>query len=104
MVVAYIVGFFAAFVLSVILTPIVIRLARTLRLYDPRGPRKTHTAPTPRVGGIAIFGSMMIVAVVTMIFDAHWDNVFGELKPKLMVIFGVGTFIFLVGVWDVECR
>jgi UDP-GlcNAc:undecaprenyl-phosphate GlcNAc-1-phosphate transferase len=100
MIPAYIVGFGAAFAVATILTPIVIRLAQSLRLYDPRGPRKLHSTPTPRIGGVAIFVSMMAVAGITMVFDARWDNIFADVRGKLGVLLATGSFIFLVGVWD----
>ncbi|MBN1942234.1 MAG: undecaprenyl/decaprenyl-phosphate alpha-N-acetylglucosaminyl 1-phosphate transferase [Phycisphaerae bacterium] len=98
--IAYIVGFAAACGAAMIFTPLVIRLAHALKLYDPRSPRKMHTTPTPRVGGIAVFASMMTVTVATIFLDARWDNVFAELKLRLAVLLGASAFIFLVGVYD----
>ncbi|MBN1553875.1 MAG: undecaprenyl/decaprenyl-phosphate alpha-N-acetylglucosaminyl 1-phosphate transferase [Phycisphaerae bacterium] len=98
--IAYLVWFAAAGGASMIFTPLVIRLAHALKLYDPRNPRKVHTTPTPRVGGIAIFASMMTVTVIAFLFDAYWDGILAEIRPQLGVLLGTSALIFLVGVVD----
>ncbi len=50
--------------LSLLLTPPVIRLAYKLGAVDKPDPRKIHKLPTPRLGGLATFGSFMITLVV----------------------------------------
>lgn len=98
--IAYLVGFAAACGASMIFTPLVIRLAHALKLYDPRNSRKIHTTPMPRVGGIALFTSMMLVTLAAVFFDAHWDNLFEGIQSQLAVLLGTSAFIFLVGVYD----
>ena len=50
----------AACALALVLSPLAIRLARTFGLLDAPGLRKIHSAPTPRVGGLAIaMGTLM---------------------------------------------
>lgn len=98
--IAYVVGFAAAGGASMLFTPLVIRLAHALKLYDPRNERKVHTVPTPRVGGIALFASMMLVTVAAILFDSHWDNFFDGAHVSLAVLLGTSACIFLVGVYD----
>jgi UDP-GlcNAc:undecaprenyl-phosphate GlcNAc-1-phosphate transferase len=43
------------FGLSLILTPLLRRIARRLGILAPIRPRDTHTKPTPRLGGVAIY-------------------------------------------------
>ncbi|KKL55472.1 hypothetical protein LCGC14_2255060, partial [marine sediment metagenome] len=81
-------------------TRVVIHLARSMRLYDSRGPRKVHVTPTPRIGGVGIFVAMMTVTVVAMVFDRYMGNIFAELKGGLIVLFATSTFIFLMGLVD----
>ncbi len=38
-----------------LVTPVVVRLAHRVGAVDQPGPRKIHAAPTPRVGGVALF-------------------------------------------------
>jgi len=44
----------AAFVLVVLLVPVIMRLCRRWRLFDSPGPLKIHAQPVPRLGGVAI--------------------------------------------------
>lgn len=50
--------FVAALLASLLITPAVIRVAHARKLYDtPTDPRRVHTRPIPRLGGIAVFGA-----------------------------------------------
>ncbi len=44
-------------------TPLVIRLAYRVRALDLPGPRRIHAEPTPRFGGIALYGAGLVVAL-----------------------------------------
>ncbi len=44
----------AAFALTVLLLPLVIKLCRRWRVLDFPGPLKIHARPTPRLGGVAV--------------------------------------------------
>lgn len=57
----YFYSFGLAFIFSTLLTPIVIYIARRLRVLDfPAEPRKLHEKPTALLGGFALFGSFFI--------------------------------------------
>ena len=47
-------SFFAAIVISAAIIPLMIRWAPRLGMVDIPDPRKVHTLPIPRVGGIGI--------------------------------------------------
>ena len=51
----------ASFVLAAALVPIAVRVARRYGVLDDPGPRKVHAAPTPRVGGVAVWGAFTAV-------------------------------------------
>ncbi len=78
----YCIAFGLAFVLAVLLTPLVIKLAYKLQLVDsPRG-RHQHQAPTPLLGGLAIFIAFFVVAAIfigaltaTKLNIGHWLGV-----------------------------
>jgi UDP-GlcNAc:undecaprenyl-phosphate GlcNAc-1-phosphate transferase len=53
----------AAFVAAASLVPVAMRIAARLGVLDAPGGRKSHTAPTPRLGGIAILGSFAAVVL-----------------------------------------
>ncbi len=98
--ISYIVVFAAACGAAMIFTPVMIRLAHALRLFDPRNSRKVHSTPTPRIGGVAIFAAMMSVTLVAVLLDAYWDHLFAGMRTPLAVLLGTSSFIFLVGVYD----
>ena len=50
----------AAFVASIILTPLVIKLAFRIGAVDRPNYRKVHASVMPRIGGLAIFGAFLI--------------------------------------------
>ena len=82
--------FLAAFAVSVICTPLAIRLAPKIGAVDvPKDARRMHTKPMPRFGGMAIFlGTMSVI----MLF-----------LPKDSQLWGVilsSTLMYLVGVVD----
>jgi UDP-GlcNAc:undecaprenyl-phosphate GlcNAc-1-phosphate transferase len=49
----------SAAVLSYLLTPLASRLARRVGAVDLPGPRKVHTSPTPRFGGVAVVAAQL---------------------------------------------
>jgi UDP-GlcNAc:undecaprenyl-phosphate GlcNAc-1-phosphate transferase len=51
----------ASFVLAAALVPLAVRGARRWGVLDDPGPRKVHAAPTPRVGGVAVWGAFTAV-------------------------------------------
>jgi UDP-N-acetylmuramyl pentapeptide phosphotransferase/UDP-N-acetylglucosamine-1-phosphate transferase len=53
--------FGGSFVISWLLTALLIRWAPRLRLVDYPNERKVHTRPTPRGGGIAIFVAVIAI-------------------------------------------
>ncbi|MEO2019708.1 MAG: MraY family glycosyltransferase [Fuerstiella sp.] len=53
-------GFGAAFITSLLSTPLIRRLAPGLGLVDQPGLRKVHVTPTPMGGGIAVFLGLLV--------------------------------------------
>jgi UDP-GlcNAc:undecaprenyl-phosphate GlcNAc-1-phosphate transferase len=53
-----------ALLLNFILMPIIIRIAHKRKLFDLPNGRKIHTGPIPRLGGIGIFLSFLVSALV----------------------------------------
>ncbi len=94
----YIIGFIAALLLSVILTPFVIRLAHLVGAVDAPNARKVHTRIMPRLGGLAIYlafvGGFLALSPAFGLIDtglkanAAWGILIG------------GTIIVLTGVLD----
>jgi len=59
--------FAAAAVLSLVLTPLVRRLARRFDVMDQPGARRVHASPIPRGGGLAVAAAFITVAGVTLL-------------------------------------
>ena len=51
--------FAASFAVTVLLVPLVIRLARRVGFLDLPGPRKIHTQPVPYGGGLAVAAAVL---------------------------------------------
>jgi len=106
----------AAFALSAALVPAAGWLARRYGVIDEPGPRKVHQAPTPRIGGVAVFSAFTLVvlagyfgvpvlsglpwvqthlaAPVTMLQEAY------RVEGKLMALLVGGALAFAVGLLD----
>ncbi|MBI3291045.1 undecaprenyl/decaprenyl-phosphate alpha-N-acetylglucosaminyl 1-phosphate transferase [Candidatus Falkowbacteria bacterium] len=60
----YFISLLTSFLFSVIITPVVIKLAVKLNIFDQPGERKIHKTKTPLLGGLAIFLAFSLVAVI----------------------------------------
>lgn len=60
-----------AFVASILLTPLVRKLAFRIGAVDKPNYRKVHTAIMPRIGGLAIFGAFLIGYLILRPEDIH---------------------------------
>jgi len=88
----------ASFVFSLILTPWVRNSARRFGIVDqPDQNRKIHSTPIPRLGGVAIFTSVilsygLLLAVRLNAGDIIWEGLplVERLLPALLVVFIMG--------------
>ena len=80
-------------VLSLLLTGLMRRYALARSLVDIPNERSSHTTPIPRGGGMAI----VLTFLLAMLFIAHFN-----LHPmqSLLVLFGAGSIVALVGFFD----
>ncbi|RFU63960.1 glycosyltransferase family 4 protein [Peribacillus glennii] len=76
-------AFLTAFILSIILTPFVIRLAYKMGATDKPNERKVHEKVMPRMGGLAIFLSFFIAYVI---FGGNFPNQVPILLGALVII------------------
>lgn len=68
-------SFLISFLLSYSVTPLVIRFAKKFKLIDDpkknRHPKKIHTYPVPRAGGLGIFLAVLISSLFLLPLDKH---------------------------------
>jgi UDP-GlcNAc:undecaprenyl-phosphate GlcNAc-1-phosphate transferase len=99
------------------LVPLTVRAAKAWGVLDQPGPRKVHAAPTPRLGGIAVFTAFTGVVLVgyfgalpallesaparaylgaalDMLQEAH------RVQAKLIGLLAGGALVFVVGLAD----
>ena len=86
--------------LALVITPVVIWLARRLSIVDVPGARHTHTKPIPHIGGMAIFLSMMSLSVCVLFLSNVIGDAFRNILPKVIVLLSAAAFIFFVGLID----
>lgn len=99
------IAFALAIGMSLLLTPMVIRSAGALKLYDaPDGGRRLHDEPVPRLGGIAVY---LIAAAVACLIFIRASPLFVTSGPvgDAQIRFLMGAFLgsamlFLVGLID----
>ena len=97
----YTVAIMAAAIATFLLVPLSIRLANTLGLMDQPDARKVHRQPTPRLGGIAIVGGMLVAGIGASIYLIQTDQMLPPgLGLKLLAAAVAGVFIFAVGIVD----
>lgn len=80
-----------------LLTPVVLAFCRRWRLYDYPDARKRHTEPTPRLGGIAIVGGILIAYIVARI---GWPQLLAGISPQLTGIVLAWLVILALGLYD----
>ncbi len=101
---SYLVPLVASALIAYLLVPIVRRWAIQLGAVDAPGGRRVHTTPTPRLGGIAITASILLVIVGTLLFAPEQlrfvDQTIVGIDQNLVGVL-VGILILVAtGIWD----
>jgi len=91
-----IIGFVAAFILSVVATLSVRKFAPRFGLLDqPNEPRTIHTRPIPLFGGLAIFVSLSFVVLFILLNSGALTG--GEIGLRHYFGFFLGGLILMIG-------
>ncbi|MEK7550573.1 MAG: MraY family glycosyltransferase [Patescibacteria group bacterium] len=77
-------------IISLLVTPLIIKLAKNLKILDDpkinKHPKVIHTVPTPRGGGIPIFIALLIASLFFLPIDKHLIGIL--LGALVLVIMG----------------
>jgi UDP-GlcNAc:undecaprenyl-phosphate GlcNAc-1-phosphate transferase len=76
----------------------VLRLSRRFRLAPEVRERDVHTAPTPRLGGVAMYAGILVAVLVAPAMPGFEDVFSG--KTQTWALLGACTLIAVVGVLD----
>lgn len=89
-----------AFFISCALCPIIIRFCNKKQLFDEVDPRKIHTGNIPRLGGIALFCSFILVAAIYDVFSETFSIVdYWQIGLACLIIYFTGLFDDLFDLW-----
>ena len=78
--------FFIAFLSSLLLTPIVSRIAKQFNIVDVPKDRKVHDKPVPRLGGVALFLSFFVALSIFVLNKRMYLNLVAG-DPRLPLFF-----------------
>ena len=117
---AHIIGAFISYLIGVFIVPFVIEFSQKEGLVDLPGERKIHKLPVSRLGGIAIWSSVMLTFLVMVLLSYYpygsllsgillggslmfllglIDDIFNlNAKFKLVIQLSIATIVFLLGV------
>jgi UDP-GlcNAc:undecaprenyl-phosphate GlcNAc-1-phosphate transferase len=97
------VAFLLAALATVLLTPIVRRLAHRYSVLDLPGDRRVNVAPVPRGGGLAIAGTFVGVVIVVTLVN-QWLHVIPMPEsiglPEMTALLGGGAAAAVIGAAD----
>ncbi len=92
----YFVAMCLSFIISFIGTFLVSRIAVRRRIIDyPDEQRRYHKAPTPALGGIAVFASFFLVTLAVGIFGGYLLN--GNIPFRVLLGIWAGGAILMIG-------
>ena len=100
MTIEFISSFLIPVILALAATPFVIKLALKIGATDQPGGRKIHKKQTPRLGGLAVFLSVILsTGIIFIIFPELFEGI-QPYKTRIAVIIFSLFSIFLLGFWD----
>jgi UDP-GlcNAc:undecaprenyl-phosphate GlcNAc-1-phosphate transferase len=97
--------YFALFVIatlaSLIVTPIIRRLCERYKLLDiPADDRRVHTRGIPRLGGVAIYASLVLTLSTLPLVSNLLTESLGGYTKQILIIAVPATLVLLLGVYD----
>lgn len=87
----FILSFLTAFIITLLLIPLIIKLSHKYQLVDKPDQRKVHKAPIPTLGGIGFFVGFIGIALIWMVLRG---------KMADFVMLGGLVTLFTMGIFD----
>jgi UDP-GlcNAc:undecaprenyl-phosphate/decaprenyl-phosphate GlcNAc-1-phosphate transferase len=81
--------------LSLLLTPLCLRLAVHRGFLDQPGAHKGHESPVPYLGGLAIVGALSVAVIAAAVIDPPPSKL-----DELVVVLGIALALSIVGLVD----
>ena len=96
----FVISFLLPVILSLLITPLVIRFANMIGATDKPGERKVHTTVMPRIGGLGIFLSAAIsIIIVFSLFPEFFSEIVEGGRTTGILVFCFVS-LFSLGFWD----
>jgi len=96
----YLFIYFCSVLLAMVLTPLVIWLSRCFKLADMPDLRKVHSKGIPRIGGVAIFASAILIILLMPLLQNFIVDELRDSLIKVIVLLSASAFMFFVGLID----
>lgn len=97
----YLLLFIVATVASLALTPLVRRVAQSRGWLDaPGDDRRVHRKAVPRLGGVAVFGSVLLALATLSLFDNLVTDAIGARAWQVRALLIPAGVVFLFGIYD----
>jgi UDP-GlcNAc:undecaprenyl-phosphate GlcNAc-1-phosphate transferase len=97
----YLTLFLISLASSLFATPVIRRLAQRHGWLDvPKDARRVHAVPIPRLGGVAVFASVMLALAVLPFVDNLVTRQLAGQWQGVVAVLASSTLVFLFGVYD----
>ncbi len=96
----YITAYFGAWLVAMMLMPLVVRMARVLCVVDHPGVRKIHHDAIPRIGGLPIIAGVLAMMLGMLLLDNDIGRLLRGLSPEIPLLLVTSGFMFIVGLVD----
>src|SRR5271157_3771554 len=92
---------FISFALSLLLTPLVRNLSWHFGIVDqPDQQRKIHASPVPRMGGVAIFASVLLAFGLLLVARFSSGSIVWDGLPLVLRLLPAFVIVFTIGLID----
>lgn len=97
--------YFALFIIAafsaLVITPVIRRLCQRFKLLDvPADGRRVHTSATPRLGGVAIYLSVLLALSSLLLVSNLVTEWLGYFTPVFFKVLVPASLVLLLGVYD----